>query len=98
MDKKIRWVRYSLAFFIGLLLYNLLSGPSGLIGLATLHRENLELKNEADSLLGVHQALEVEKVRLKGDTAYLEELARRELGMARPEEKVFRFVPSAPPQ
>ena len=47
---------------------------------------------DLDSLAQRKQDLLIEKGRLEKDSAYIERLARKELGMAKPDEKVFRFV------
>ena len=90
--KKVKWLRYVLLGLGGLGVYHILTGPSGAVNLMKLKRENAEKSRELDSLQARKQALEVEKVRLEKDSAYLERVARKELGMAKPEEKVFRFM------
>lgn len=90
--KKIKWIRYVLLGVVGLGLYHILSGPSGAVNLLRLHRENLRQQRELDSLEARRQELETEKRRLQNDSAYIEKVARKELGMARPGEKVFRYM------
>jgi cell division protein FtsB len=90
--KKVKWIRYVLLAVVGLGLYHILSGPSGALNLLRLHRENERHKAELDSLEARKRELEIEKVRLQNDSAYLEKVARKELGMAKPGEKVFRYM------
>jgi cell division protein FtsB len=90
--KRVKWIRYALLGVLGLGVYHILTGPSGALNLFRLHRENTRSGAELDSLALRKQALEIEKLRLEKDSAYLERVARKELGMAKPDEKVFRFV------
>ena len=90
--KQVKWVRYVLLAALGLGVYHILTGPSGALHLMKLRRENAKLGSELDSLALRKQALVIEKQRLEKDTAYIERVARKELGMAKPDEKVFRFV------
>ena len=89
---KLKWIRYVLLAVAGLALYHILSGPSGAINIMKLRQANVEKRLELDSLRARKLALEVEKVRLEKDSAYLEQVARKELGMAKPGEKVFRYM------
>ena len=90
--KRVKWLRYVLLGVAGLGVYHILSGPSGAVNLFKLRKDNARLLGELDSLALRKQSLEIEKRRLGKDSAYLERVARKELGMARPDEKVFRFV------
>lgn len=91
--KRMKWVRYVLLGVAGFGLYHILSGPSGVLNIMKLRQSNGNIAEELDSLALRKQALSVEKRRLEKDSAYLERVARKDLGMARPDEKVFRFVP-----
>ncbi len=94
-NKRVKWLRYVILAAIGFAVYHILSGPSGALNVFNLRRTNARLTGELDSLALRKQALEIEKQRLEKDSAYIERVARKELGMAKPEEKVFRFVPPA---
>jgi cell division protein FtsB len=89
---RVKWLRYVLLGVAGLGVYHLLTGPSGTVNLLRLKREKARTEAELDSLTRRKQDLAVEKARLERDSAYIEQVARKELGMSRPEEKVFRFV------
>jgi cell division protein FtsB len=95
--KKVKWIRYVLLGLGGLAVYHILTGPSGAVNLMRLKRENVEAGRALDSLQARKQALEIEKARLQKDSAYLERVARKELGMAKPDEKVFRFMKQEKP-
>ena len=90
--KKFKWGRLALLAAAGLGLYHILSGPAGALNLFKLHRENRSLRGELDSLETRRHELAVEKARLQNDSAYLEKVARKELGMSKPGEEVFRFM------
>ncbi len=96
--KRVKWIRYALLGMFGMGVYHILSGPSGAMNLLKLRKTNARMAGELESLVQRKQALAVEKVRLEKDSAYLERVARKDLGMAKPDEKVFRFVqPGAGP-
>lgn len=90
--KRVRWLRYVLMGVAGLGLYHILTGPSGAVNLLRLRKERADLEAGLDSLARRKQQLKVEKFRLERDSSYMEQVARRELGMARPDEKVYRFI------
>ncbi len=92
-----RLLPWLLAGVAVLLLYQALNGPRGLLKISDLRDQQLDILREIDSLEVRKQELITEKARLLTDTNYLEKLARKELGMARPGEKVYRFVGGAPP-
>ncbi len=85
----IRWALIALALFI---FYHILAGRNGLFKLAELRREQRIAQGRIDSLATRKLTLEAEKQRLLTDSAYMEKLARQELGMAKPKEKIYRFV------
>lgn len=90
---RIKWLRYVL-IAVGLVtIFNLFSGPSGLLELYRLGRKGAAQEDDLLKLQARKAELELERNRLLKDSSYIELLARKELGMARPEEKVFRFMP-----
>lgn len=90
--KRFPWIRWLLLAVAVFLLYQVMAGPRGLLKLKDLQTQKSELLRQIDSLETRKRDLLEEKQRLLTDTAYLEKLARKELGMARPGEKVYRFV------
>lgn len=68
---------------------------SGSDGIATLYRSYREVKKakvEIVQLQHTIDSLEQEIHRLKTDSSYIEEIAREKLGMAKPNETVYKFV------
>jgi cell division protein FtsB len=94
-NKRLPWIRWVLLALALLSLYHILTGRNGLFKLAQLRREQRMAQSRIDSLTIRKHELEAKKQRLLNDSAYLEKLARQETGMAKPGEKVYRFV--APP-
>ena len=90
--RRVKWLRYVLLGVAGLGVYHVLTGPSGALNLLRLKRERAKMEADLDSLTQRKRDLQVEKARLERDSAFIERVARKDLGMARPDEKVFRFV------
>jgi cell division protein FtsB len=86
------WIRWALLALFLLVLYQVMAGPRGLLKVADLRDQKKQILREIDSLETRRVELLAEQKRLLTDTTYLEKLARKELGMARPGEKVYRFV------
>jgi cell division protein FtsL len=61
-------------------------------GVYFLHREVHRKQQEIDAGRRAIDSLKRELERLASDTAYIERIAREKLGMARPGEKVFKFI------
>ena len=61
-------------------------------GIYYLYRQKQERLLEIRNDRRVIDSLQREIKRLTNDTTYLERIAREKLGMARPDEKVFKFV------
>jgi cell division protein FtsB len=76
---------------IGLVLGSMLLAPGGIPNLLALRAERQRLGEQAVALLQQNAALREQIQQLKTDDRFLEALARRELGMARPGEVVYRF-------
>ena len=68
-----------------------LVGEHGVAHLLRLRAERRALGQLAFTLLHRNQGLRREIDRLRNDDLYLEELARRQLGLVRPGELVYRF-------
>jgi cell division protein FtsB len=66
-------------------------GEHGVAHLMRLRGEHRGLADATFTLLQQNQALHREVERLRSDDLYLEELARRRLGLVRPNEFVYRF-------
>ena len=70
---------------------SVLFGEDGLTHLHRLEAERQRLGEAAVALLQENAAKREEIARLNGDDFYLETLARRELGLVRPDELIYRF-------
>ncbi len=86
--KKWRIIFFLLPLWV---VYSWLSGDSSIINQIHIYRANAKLLEEIDSLTRVKSNLDRRRARLRSDTAYLEKVIRSELGMARPDEKVYRL-------
>ena len=76
---------------IGLILGSMLLAPGGIPNLLALRAERQRLGEQAVALLQQNAALREQIQQLKTDDRFLEAIARRELGMTRPVEVVYRF-------
>jgi len=72
-----------------------LVGEHGVPHLLRLRAERQDLGRTAFGLLEENARLHEELARLKNDDLYLEELARRQLGLVKPGEIVYRFRSSS---
>ena len=70
---------------------SVLAGEHGIAHLLRLRAERRMLGQTAFALLGQNARLRGEIERLRRDDLYLEGLARRQLGLVRPNEFVYRF-------
>ncbi|MBD3390801.1 MAG: hypothetical protein GF418_02090 [Chitinivibrionales bacterium] len=62
------------------------------INLYRVYRRTKQLQARVGELNGSIDSLSREIARLKSDTTYIERMAREKLGMARTDEKVYKFV------
>ncbi|MGD9201790.1 MAG: septum formation initiator family protein [Chitinispirillia bacterium] len=84
-----RWIIFAL--FIGILVF-FLSGSDGFVNLYKLHLQDRKMEEEILGLNLKKDSLKIIIEKLRNDTLYLEKIAREKLGMAREDEKVFRFI------
>jgi cell division protein FtsB len=89
--KSIRVILFGVLVWV---VYSWLSGESGLINQVRLHQRNSSMLASIDSLRNEKRKLDIQRARLRSDTAYLEKIIRAELGMAKPGEKVYRLIPA----
>ncbi len=101
----VRWsggqvLTIALVVAIGAVLASLLFGRDGVSSLLALRRERQRLGEQAVALLQQTGTLRDQLKRLQNDDRFLEGIARRELGLVRPDEIVYRFrrppKPTAP--
>ena len=70
---------------------SLLTGSDGVARYMALRAERQELGGAAVRRLQENTALRAEITRLRTDPRYLEAMARKHLGLVRPDEYVYRF-------
>ena len=69
-----------------------LGGNQGLIALYKNHRHMKQLSIQVKKSRATIDSLQNEIKRLKNDTSYIEQIAREKLGMAKKNEKVYKFI------
>lgn len=91
-----RLLRIVLVWTGAALMVAALVGDRGLVGVWRARQQSQELTRQTSQLREENQALREAARRLREDPATIEDLARRELGLIRPGEKVFiiRDVPA----
>lgn len=77
---------------VAAVLYFVLGGTSGVIGLYRMHAELKALEQEIERKNEAIDSLSAKVERLRNDFDYVERMAREELGMAKENEKVYKFV------
>jgi cell division protein FtsB len=82
------------AFFFSKLLLSFVFSDMGVFTFVDLHQTRRELRQEIADLQQHNQQLADQVRALRSDPVYIEALAREQLGMVRPGERVFRLVPS----
>ena len=70
----------------------MLTGDQGVVAFYRTWRQMQELQTELDNSRKAIDSLTVEIERLKNDTTYIERIAREKYGMARKNEKMYKFV------
>jgi len=70
----------------------ILFGSRGVLDNHRLDRKLLELRQGNDDLAATNVALKKEILRLRNDLRYIEKVARDELGMVKPTDRVYRRV------
>ncbi|MBN1604455.1 MAG: septum formation initiator family protein [Chitinispirillaceae bacterium] len=83
------WIIISIVlFFLAISLF----GNQGIIVVFKAYNENRSLTEQIDESKRTIDSLKDEIERLKNDTAYIEKIAREKLGMARRNEKIYKFI------
>jgi cell division protein FtsB len=67
-------------------------GDQGWLALYKNHQQVNKISREIKTSHEKIDSLKIEEFKLKNDTVYLERIAREKLGMARRDEKVYKFV------
>ena len=84
--------RWAFAVIVIVLVAAIAGGRSGLVALWSNHSKTDEMKSEISKLNLERDSIDTVISRLQHDTAYIERVAREKLGMARKDEKVFKFI------
>lgn len=85
------------AGFILFILFFTVFGERGLLRIYHLSKDRQELQKKADTLRSENENLKREIEALKTDRRYLESIARKDFGLVRPNEVIYRFSSSAAP-
>lgn len=91
MNKKIMFLGLVAVAISSFLVFSLF-GNQGWLALYKSHQQTRNLKMEVENSHQMIDSLKKEISRLKNDTAFIERIAREKLGMARRDEKIFKFV------
>jgi cell division protein FtsB len=83
------------AGFILFILFFTVFGERGLLRIYHLNKDRQELQKKADTLKTENENLRREIEALKTDRRYLESIARKDFGLVRPNEIIYRFSSSA---
>jgi cell division protein DivIC len=84
-----RWIVLVVA---GVLVYSLFFGKASIV---RIYQSFSDVKKKERTLVRMRSELDslaVQNQKLKTDTAYMEKIAREKLGMARKDEKVYKFI------
>ena len=84
--------RWGVVVLIAALLYSLFSGKANVV---RMYRSLSDIRKKEAAVLARHEeidSLKAQNAKLKNDTAYMEKIAREKLGMARKDEKVYKFI------
>jgi cell division protein FtsB len=84
-----RVVRYVLFFVTVVIVIDAVVGEKGLLALLKARRDYQAVEAELDRVRAENTRLREEARRLREDPAAIEEIARRELGLIKPGEKLF---------
>ncbi|MBN1755941.1 septum formation initiator family protein [bacterium] len=71
--------------------YMILMGDNGLIAVTRYRNLRKSLEEELENAAAEGESLQKELERLENDTTYIERLAREKYGLAKDNEKIYRF-------
>ena len=90
MSKKQRIFLSIAAFMLLGLFFFIIISEQGLFDLISIEKERDKLVEKNSQLARENQALSIQIERLKGDPAYIENIARQELGMIAEDEIILK--------
>jgi cell division protein FtsB len=82
-------VRFTLAFVTAVLIVDAIFGEKGFVALWQARREHAAVQRALDHAREENRALREEARQLREDPATIEAIARRDLGLIKPGEKLF---------
>jgi cell division protein FtsB len=85
-----------LSFFVGFLVFDGLAGERGTLALIRTREQYAALEAQVQAARAENQRLREDIRRLNDDPAAIEEIARRELGLIKPGERLFIIHDVAP--
>lgn len=88
-----RNANWFLAIALALLLLQDVFGTHGLIAMRRSQQEAAQVKKEIDQIDEENRRLQESVRGLKSDPASIERIAREEMGLARPGERIFKIPP-----
>jgi cell division protein FtsB len=89
-------IKVILALLLAAVLWIVFSPGAGLVSLSGHHSDLEQLEQEIAELEKENHDLQVEIDRLQNDPEYLEEIARKEYGLLRKNERVYEFSVKSP--
>lgn len=92
MKKKPRIGRWVLLGVVAVGLYFFIAGDYGIIQLLRVRTQLHDSDQQIRDLTVTVDSLKVVVNKLSRDTTYIERIAREKLGMAKPTERVYKFV------
>jgi cell division protein DivIC len=84
-----RWIAIGIAAAV---LFSLFSGKANVL---RMYQSFTDIKKKQAAVARSRRevdSLKIQNAKLKSDTAYMEKIAREKLGMARKDEKVYKFI------
>ena len=90
MSKKLRLLLSIAAFMLFGLFFFIIISEQGLVDLISLEKERDKLVEKNKQLASENQALSIQIERLKNDPAFIENIARQELGMIGEDEIILK--------
>jgi cell division protein FtsB len=93
MKSEMKKKRFLLLILISLLIFAIFTffGEKGILHLFRLRKELVRVNEKNSKLEEENQKLKEEVKRLKSDKRYIEEIARKELGMVKKGEIIYQF-------
>lgn len=92
----VKWIYWGALIFV--ISWVTLWGSNSFLRTGLMHRSLNKLQASVNTLQAQNDSLRQENELLKTNLETAEKTARERFGLTKPGEKVFRFVPAAPPK